>query len=128
MAREQERSCCLLCGDGGGRQWREGNAAAAGSRWGRGGTVAAAVENESKGENGKKRKERDCEVELKHLLADVSTLAEPNQPGHQVGTLLNVRLIVGVCPELVHKLQLPLLRVYGDLPFDEEALPLFFWV
>ena len=67
----------------------------------------------------------DCKVELKHLFADVATLTEPDQPGHKVRALLDVHLIVGVSPELIHKLQLPLLCVEGDFPFNEEALPLF---
>ena len=67
----------------------------------------------------------DGKVELEHLLADVATLAEAHQPSHQVRALLNVRRVVGIRPELVHQLQLPLLRVQGHLPLDEEALPLF---
>ncbi|BAS72404.1 Os01g0513950, partial [Oryza sativa Japonica Group] len=69
---------------------------------------------------------RDCKIELKHLLADVTTLTETNQPGHYIGALINVSLVIGVCPEPVHKLELPLLRLQGHLPFDEEALSLFF--
>ena len=66
------------------------------------------------------------QAELKHLLADVATLAETDQPGHYICALLDVRFILRVCPELVHQLQLPLLRLQGDVPFDEQALPLFF--